>query len=105
MVTPPTRAPSRWRTPKLFLTTFQEKEPPMMLGILEGYDLLIVLGIILLLFGSSQLPKLARSLGSASHEFKKGTEESAAAKATPANPTAPPAATSPPASAEEVSSS
>lgn len=47
----------------------------MLLGLLEGYDLLIVLGIIALLFGGSQLPKLARSLGSASHEFKKGVEE------------------------------
>ncbi|MGH9128341.1 MAG: twin-arginine translocase TatA/TatE family subunit [Acidimicrobiales bacterium] len=46
-----------------------------MLAFLEGYDLLIVLGIIALLFGSTQLPKLARSLGSASSEFKKGTEE------------------------------
>lgn len=52
----------------------------MLLGLLEGYDLLIVLGIIALLFGSSQLPKLARSLGSASHEFKKGAEEGAREK-------------------------
>jgi TatA/E family protein of Tat protein translocase len=28
-----------------------------------------------LLFGGSQLPKLARGLGSASHEFKKGMKE------------------------------
>jgi TatA/E family protein of Tat protein translocase len=27
-----------------------------------------------LLFGGTKLPKLARSLGSASHEFKKGAE-------------------------------
>lgn len=47
----------------------------MLLGLLEGYDLLIVLGIIALLFGSSQLPKLARSLGSASGEFKKGATQ------------------------------
>jgi sec-independent protein translocase protein TatA len=39
---------------------------------IEGPDLLIILGIIVLLFGSSQLPKLARSLGQASKEFKKG---------------------------------
>lgn len=38
-------------------------------------ELLIVLGIILLLFGSSQLPKLARSLGQASKEFRKGVAE------------------------------
>jgi sec-independent protein translocase protein TatA len=40
-----------------------------------GPDLLIVLGIVALLFGGSQLPKLARSLGSASHEFRRGAEE------------------------------
>ena len=39
---------------------------------IEGPDLLIILGIIVLLFGSSQLPKLACSLGQASKEFKKG---------------------------------
>ncbi|MBO0713709.1 MAG: twin-arginine translocase TatA/TatE family subunit [Acidimicrobiales bacterium] len=46
-----------------------------MTALLEGYDLLIVLGIIALLFGGSQLPKLARALGSASHEFKRGASE------------------------------
>jgi len=40
-------------------------------------ELLIVLGIILLLFGSTQLPKLARSMGQASKEFKKGVAEGA----------------------------
>jgi sec-independent protein translocase protein TatA len=39
---------------------------------IAGPDLLIIVGIIVLLFGSSQLPKLARSLGQASKEFKKG---------------------------------
>jgi len=40
-----------------------------------GPDLLIVFGIVALLFGGSQLPKLARSLGSASHEFRRGVED------------------------------
>jgi sec-independent protein translocase protein TatA len=38
-------------------------------------ELLIVLAVILLLFGSTRLPKLARSLGQASKEFKKGVDE------------------------------
>ena len=38
-------------------------------------ELLIVLAIVLLLFGSAKLPKLARSLGEAQKEFKKGVEE------------------------------
>lgn len=40
-----------------------------------GPDLLIVLAIVALLFGGSQLPKLARSLGSAKSEFEKGIRE------------------------------
>jgi sec-independent protein translocase protein TatA len=42
-----------------------------------GPDLIIVIvvGVVVLLFGGSKLPKLARGLGSASHEFKKGLEE------------------------------
>ncbi len=46
-----------------------------MLAFLEGPELLIVLAVILVMFGGSQLPKLARGLGSAQREFKKGLEE------------------------------
>ncbi|MDD4101624.1 MAG: twin-arginine translocase TatA/TatE family subunit [Kiritimatiellae bacterium] len=38
-------------------------------------QLLLVLLIVLLLFGSSKLPDLARSLGRSLGEFKKGREE------------------------------
>ena len=38
-------------------------------------ELLIVLAIVLLLFGSTRLPQLARSLGQASKEFKDGQTE------------------------------
>ena len=41
-------------------------------GMLEGADLLILAVIVLLLFGGSQLPKLARSLGEAQRELKQG---------------------------------
>lgn len=36
-------------------------------------ELLIILFIILILFGSSKLPELARSMGQAKSEYKKGT--------------------------------
>lgn len=39
-------------------------------------ELLIILVIILLVFGGAKLPKLARSLGEAQKEFKKGHEDS-----------------------------
>ncbi len=38
-------------------------------------ELLIILGVLLLLFGASRVPKLARSLGQASKEFKRGVSE------------------------------
>jgi len=38
-------------------------------------ELLIVLLVMLLLFGSTKLPKLARSIGQASKEFKQGAAE------------------------------
>jgi sec-independent protein translocase protein TatA len=47
------------------------------IGELLGPDLLIVLGILVLLFGGSQIPKLARSLGQASKEFKSGLAQGA----------------------------
>ena len=40
----------------------------------DGLIILIVI-VIVLLFGGTKLPKLARGLGSASHEFRKGLEE------------------------------
>ena len=40
-------------------------------------ELIIILLIVLLVFGSTKLPKLARSLGEAQKEFKKGQDEPA----------------------------
>jgi sec-independent protein translocase protein TatA len=40
-------------------------------------ELIIVLVVVLLLFGAARLPKLARSMGEASREFKKGIGEGA----------------------------
>ncbi len=48
-----------------------------MLAAIEGPDILIVLAIVLLLFGSTQIPKLARSLGTAQREFKKAQDHPA----------------------------
>ena len=42
------------------------------LGEIIGWEFLLVIAIIALLFGSSQIPKLARSLGSAKREFEQG---------------------------------
>ncbi len=46
-----------------------------MLAFLEGPELIIVLVIVLILFGGSQLPKLARNLGQAKKEFETAMED------------------------------
>jgi TatA/E family protein of Tat protein translocase len=66
-------------------------------------ELLIILVIGLLIFGSNKLPKLARSLGQASREFKSATSgdwtditsSAAPSPTTPATPSAAPATTAP----------
>ena len=45
------------------------------MGMPSGFEWIIVLVVVLLLFGASRLPKLARSMGEASREFKKGVSE------------------------------
>ena len=40
-------------------------------------EVLLIVVIVLLLFGASRLPALARSLGRAANEFKKGKNEGA----------------------------
>ncbi|MFZ4810265.1 MAG: twin-arginine translocase TatA/TatE family subunit [Ilumatobacteraceae bacterium] len=38
-------------------------------------ELIILLVVVLVIFGGSQLPKLAKNLGKAQQEFKSGLEE------------------------------
>ena len=52
-----------------------------MLAIDVEWGLPIIALLVLVLFGGAQLPKLARGLGSAQREFKKGLEEGADDKA------------------------
>ena len=44
---------------------------------LGATELIILLVIVLLVFGSTKLPKLARSMGQAQKEFKQGLSEGA----------------------------
>lgn len=48
------------------------------MGSIGATELIIFLLVILLLFGSTKLPKLAKSLGEAQKEFKKGIAEAEA---------------------------
>ena len=73
-----------------------------MLAEIFGADLVIVIVVVaILLIGGTQIPKLARSLGSAKHQFEQGLKEgqadsaastgTSAASDTPAQAPAPPA--------------
>lgn len=46
-----------------------------MFGLPGGVELFILIGIIMLLFGSSQIPKLARALGKSKVELQRGLKE------------------------------
>ena len=45
------------------------------MSIPNGGELIVLLLVLLLLFGASRLPKLARSMGASAQEFKKGLKE------------------------------
>jgi len=45
------------------------------LGAIVGWELVLIGALVVVLFGSSQLPKLARSLGRMPKEFRKGHSE------------------------------
>jgi sec-independent protein translocase protein TatA len=48
---------------------------PVVVAEIVGWEFLLVLAVVALLFGSTQIPKFARSLGQASKEFRKGVED------------------------------
>jgi sec-independent protein translocase protein TatA len=60
----------------------------MLLGNIFGPDVIIVVVIaVVLLFGAGQLPKLARSVGEASKEFKQSQQEAEASPESTTRPT------------------
>lgn len=68
----------------------------LFVGGLGPMELGLIAGVMILLFGASKLPTLARSMGSATGEFKKGrqqveqelqdVQETAEAETTPVEP-------------------
>jgi|TARA_B100001029_G_C14896479_1_gene358429 sec-independent protein translocase protein TatA len=46
-----------------------------MFGGLGGFEIIVILFIILLLFGAKKLPELAKGLGKGINEFKKASNE------------------------------
>jgi sec-independent protein translocase protein TatA len=47
----------------------------LLLGMPGGWEWLIILVVILLLFGGSRLPQLAKALGQSKRAFREGQEE------------------------------
>ena len=47
----------------------------MFAGMLGGWEIILVLAVVLILFGAKKLPELAKGLGTGIKEFKKATRE------------------------------
>ena len=71
----------------------------MLAGIFGGWEIVLILAVVLILFGAKKLPELAKGLGTGIKEFKKATREvtdeiqnapaETTVKATPPAPPAP----------------
>lgn len=69
----------------------------MFAGIFGGWEIILILAVVLILFGAKKLPELAKGLGTGIKEFKKATREvqdeiSNATEEPPQKRVAPPAA-------------
>jgi len=70
----------------------------MFAGMLGGWEIILILAVVLILFGAKKLPELAKGLGTGIKEFKKATREvqdeisNAATEEPPQKRVAPPAA-------------
>ncbi|CAN5263687.1 MAG: twin-arginine translocase TatA/TatE family subunit [Acidimicrobiia bacterium] len=42
-----------------------------------AWEIILILGVLLLMFGARKLPDLARSIGASAKEFRKGLDEGA----------------------------
>ncbi|MBU6402214.1 MAG: twin-arginine translocase TatA/TatE family subunit [Verrucomicrobia bacterium] len=44
-------------------------------GVIGGWEMVLILAVVLILFGAKRLPELAKGLGQGIKEFKKATRE------------------------------
>ncbi len=47
----------------------------MLAGMIGGWELVLILAVVLILFGAKKLPELAKGLGTGIKEFKKASRE------------------------------
>lgn len=55
-------------------------------GVPTGWELVLIVFVLLLLFGGSKLPQLAKALGQSKRAFKEGIDEGEREAANPKNP-------------------
>ena len=48
---------------------------PLLAGIFGGWEIVLILAVVLILFGAKKLPELAKGLGQGIKEFKKATSD------------------------------
>ena len=48
---------------------------PFIAGIFGGWEIVLILAVVLILFGAKKLPELAKGLGQGIKEFKKATND------------------------------
>jgi len=67
---------------------------------MQDWMIVLVIGAVVI-FGAAKLPQIARNMGKAQGEFKKGLKEGVVDEEAPAPPAVAPPATTPPAAAPE----
>src|SRR5690348_14897974 len=77
----------------------------MFAGMIGGWELILILSVVLILFGAKKLPELAKGLGTGIKEFKKATRDvnDELQKAIEDDPVPPPPRKLPPINTETVS--
>ena len=76
----------------------------MFAGIFGGWEIVLILAVVLILFGAKKLPELAKGLGQGIKEFKKATREVTDEISTAMDESPPPPKRLPPADNPETGS-
>ena len=73
----------------------------MFAGVIGGWEIVLILAVVLILFGAKKLPELAKGLGQGIKEFKKATRDVTDELSSAMDETSPPPKRLPPAAPTE----